>query len=47
VNAATDRVEWTARTCTGAQTDIERETRAFVDVVLAAMSRSGLIATAG
>ncbi len=43
VDVAGDRVEWTARTRTTAPNDIERETRAFVDVILGAMSRAGLI----
>jgi hypothetical protein len=41
-----DRVEWTARTRTTAPTDIASETRAFVDVILAAMARDGLVAAA-
>lgn len=41
-----DRVDWTARTRTVAPTDIERETRAFVDVILGAMAKTGLIAPA-
>lgn len=44
VDVANDRVEWTARTRTTEPTDIERETRAFVDVILEAMSKAGLIA---
>lgn len=46
VNVANDRVDWTARTRTAAPADIERETRAFVDVILAAMAGAGLIAPA-
>jgi hypothetical protein len=42
--ADADRIEWTARTRTSAPTDIERETRAFVDVILGAMARAGLVA---
>jgi len=41
-----DRVEWTARTRTSAPSDVERETRAFVDVILGAMAKDGLIAPA-
>lgn len=47
VSVAADRVEWTARTRTTAPTDIERETRAFVDVILGALAKAGLIAPAG
>ena len=43
---ASDRVQWTARTRTTAPTDIERETRAFVDVLLGAMARAGLVTAA-
>lgn len=39
-----DRVDWVARTRTTAPSNIERETRAFVDVILAAMTRDGLLA---
>ncbi len=39
-----DRVDWTARTRTTAPTNIEAETRAFVDVILDAMAKSGLVA---
>jgi hypothetical protein len=39
-----DRIDWTARTRTTAPTNIEAETRAFVDVILAAMARDGLVA---
>lgn len=41
-----DRVEWTARTRTAAPTDVARETRAFVEVILGAMVKDGLIAAA-
>lgn len=47
VDVANDRVEWTARTRTTDPSDIERETRAFVGVILEAMSKAGLVATAG
>ena len=46
IHADSDRVEWTARTRTTAPTDVERETRAFVDVILGAMARDGLVAAA-
>jgi hypothetical protein len=39
-----DRVDWSARTRTTAPGDIEAETRAFVDVILAAMAKDGLVA---
>lgn len=39
-----DRVDWTARTRTTAPSDIAAETRAFVDVILAAMAKDGLVA---
>lgn len=41
-----DRVEWIARTRTAAPADIARETRAFVDVILGAMAKDGLVAVA-
>jgi hypothetical protein len=41
-----DRVDWTARTRTTAPVNIEAETRAFVDVILAAMAKNGLVAAA-
>jgi hypothetical protein len=41
-----DRVEWVARTRTTAPGNIENETRAFVDVILGAMARDGLVAAA-
>ncbi len=47
VSVAADRVEWTARTRTTAPTDIERETRAFVDVILGALAKAGLVKPAG
>jgi hypothetical protein len=46
-SVANDRVEWTVRTRTSSPTNIERETRAFVDVILNAMARGGLIPAAG
>lgn len=46
IHADSDRVDWTARTRTTAPTDVERETRAFVDVILGAMARDGLVAAA-
>jgi hypothetical protein len=39
-----DRIEWIARTRTTAPGNIEAETRAFVDVILAAMAKEGLVA---
>ena len=41
-----DRVEWVARTRTTAPGNIESETRAFVDVILGAMARDGLLGAA-
>lgn len=41
-----DRVDWTARTRTTAPVNIEAETRAFVDVILGAMAKDGLVAAA-
>ena len=38
-----DRLEWVARTRTTAPGQIENETRAFVDVILGAMARDGLV----
>jgi hypothetical protein len=46
VRADADRVEWVARTRTTAPGNIEAETRAFVDVILGAMARDGLLAAA-
>jgi hypothetical protein len=39
-----DRIDWAARTRTTAPTSVERETRAFVDLILGALARDGLIA---
>ena len=44
--ADADRVEWITRTRTTAPTNIESETRAFVDVILGAMAKDGLVAAA-
>jgi hypothetical protein len=41
-----DRVEWVARTRTSAPGNIETETRAFVDVILGALAKDGLVAAA-
>jgi hypothetical protein len=38
-----DRLDWVARTRTTAPGQIENETRAFVDVILGAMARDGLV----
>ena len=46
VRVDADRVEWVARTRTSAPGNIEAETRAFVDVILGAMQRDGLLAAA-
>ncbi|MDZ7653945.1 MAG: hypothetical protein U5L03_16000 [Burkholderiaceae bacterium] len=43
---ATDRVDWTARTRTTAPTDVEKETRAFVDVIVGALEKAGLVGPA-
>jgi hypothetical protein len=45
-DVAGDRVDWTARTRTTAPTDIEKETRAFVDVVVGALEKAGLVGPA-
>lgn len=42
----TDRIEWAARTRTVETSNIQREVRAFVDVILEAMDKAGLV-TAG
>ncbi len=42
-SAEADRIEWVARTRTTAPVDIASETRAFVDVILGAMTGDGLI----
>jgi len=42
-----DRIEWTARTRTSEPSDIEKEVRAFVDVILDAMAKAQLLGTAG
>jgi hypothetical protein len=44
---STDRIEWAARTRTTETSNIQREVRAFVDVVLEAMVKSGLVAAGG
>ena len=41
-----DRVDWVARTRTTAPANIESETRGFVDVILGAMTKDGLLAAA-
>jgi hypothetical protein len=46
VRADTDRVEWVARTRTTDPGNVERETRAFVDVILDALANDGLLAAA-
>jgi len=42
--ADSDRIEWTARTRTTAPSNVEKETRAFVDVILGALAKDGLVA---
>jgi hypothetical protein len=42
-----DSLEWVARTRTTDPADIDRETRVFVDVILGAMARDGLVRAAG
>lgn len=42
-DVATDRIDWTARTRTTAPTDVEQETRAFVDVIVDALDKAGLL----
>ncbi len=42
-DVATDRIDWTARTRTAASTDVEGETRAFVDVIVGALDKAGLL----
>jgi hypothetical protein len=42
-NVATGNVEWTARTRTGSPTNVEREVQGFVDAIVRAMTRSGLL----
>jgi len=41
-----DRVEWTARTRTSAPADVEKETRAFVAVIVGALEQAGLVGPA-
>jgi len=43
---ATDRVDWSARTRTISPTNIEKETRAFVDIIVGALEAAGLVNTA-
>jgi hypothetical protein len=43
---ATDRVDWSARTRTISPTNIEKETRAFVDIIVGALEAAGLVSTA-
>lgn len=40
---ATDRIDWTARTRTTEPTDIAKEMRAFVDVIIDALDEDGVI----
>jgi len=42
-DVTTDRIDWTARTRTLAPTDVEQETRAFVDVIVDALDKAGLL----
>jgi len=42
-DVATDRIDWTARTRTTAPTDVRQETRAFVDVIMGALDKAGLL----
>lgn len=42
-DAKAERIEWAARTRTTDPTNIEKEVRAFVDVILEAMTKSGLL----
>jgi hypothetical protein len=42
-DVATDRIDWTARTRTMAPTNVEQETRAFVDVIVGALDQAGLL----
>jgi len=42
-DVTTDRIDWTARTRTTAPTSVEQETRAFVDVIIGALDKAGLL----
>lgn len=42
-DVATDRIDWSARTRTTAPTNIEKETRAFIDVIVGALEAAGLV----
>ena len=44
---SSDRIEWAARTRTTEASNIQREVRAFVDVILEAMVKAGLVAAGG
>jgi hypothetical protein len=44
---STDRIEWAARTRTTETSNIEKEVRAFVDVILESMAKAGLVAAGG
>jgi len=46
-DVATDRIDWTARTRTTAPTDVRQETRAFVDVIIGALDKAGLLGAPG
>ena len=46
-DVATDRIDWTARTRTTAPTDVRQETRAFVDVIMGALDKAGLLGAPG
>jgi hypothetical protein len=43
-DVASDRIDWTARTRTTDPADVESEVKAFVDVIIGAMAKSGLVA---
>ncbi len=46
IDVAADRIDWTARSRTTEPTQVERETRVFVDLILEAMTAAGLVKAA-
>jgi hypothetical protein len=43
---ASDRIDWSARTRTTSPTNIEQETRAFIDIIVGALEKAGLVGPA-
>jgi hypothetical protein len=43
---ASDRIDWSARTRTTSPANIEKETRAFIDIIVGALEAAGLVGAA-